>query len=122
VSAIAAGEQRLEVRIQGTAGDWWQRTVNYDVPRAAGDPSLLWDFSLPGSIQGGVTLVDAQRGLLATASTKGDVVLFDTRGTLLWRDRVGAADFWCRVLIITCTPWTAEPDAGCGATTPARRY
>ncbi|TNC21011.1 outer membrane protein assembly factor BamB family protein [Amycolatopsis alkalitolerans] len=86
VSALAPGEQRLEVQVLAEDGSWWRDIASYAVPGTASDPVERWSHQLPGSVQGGITPI--ARGTVAAASTAGDLVTIDGRRQR-WQTRLG---------------------------------
>jgi len=89
ISDLVPGTQQLELRVRGTDGAWWQQTATYEIARGAADPALLWKLRLPGSVQGGVTVIDPERGVLVTATSEGVVTSFDTAGRRRWSTTIG---------------------------------
>ncbi|WP_203923477.1 outer membrane protein assembly factor BamB family protein [Rugosimonospora africana] len=99
VSALAPGQQRLQVRVQAADGTWWEQTNLFTVPGGARDPRQRWQYQMPGAAQGGIALaVDAKSGrgsaqqdsaLLVAGSSGGQVVALRTDGSRVWRAQTG---------------------------------
>ncbi|MFB7112785.1 PQQ-binding-like beta-propeller repeat protein [Streptomyces sp. NPDC056291] len=95
VSAMAPGQQRLQVRVLAQDGAWWEDVALYNAPSRTGDPKELWRHQLPGSVQGGITPLNPADGTIVAASSTGAVTALRlTRGGTaapLWRAQVAPA-------------------------------
>ncbi|WAL69417.1 PQQ-binding-like beta-propeller repeat protein [Amycolatopsis cynarae] len=89
VSALAPGRQRLQVRVSAPDGTWWEQVALFTVPGTAADPVPRWEYRLPGAVQGGIALLDPERGLTVAAGTGGEVVALRADGRPRWRARTG---------------------------------
>jgi outer membrane protein assembly factor BamB/calcineurin-like phosphoesterase family protein len=90
VSALAPGTQRLQVRVTGPDGAFWEQTERFAVPHPSNTPRKAWEHRMHGSVQGGLSLLgDA----VVAASTVGEVVALrpeaDGDVSPLWRAAIG---------------------------------
>ena len=89
VSALAPGQQRLQIRVQAADGSWWEESSLFAVPAGVADPRSRWQYTMPGAVQGGVVLAGRDRRLLVAGSTAGEVVALRTDGGRVWRAQTG---------------------------------
>ncbi|SDU80287.1 outer membrane protein assembly factor BamB family protein [Jiangella alkaliphila] len=88
-AALPPGAHRLQLRVVGADGATHESTASFELPPAAGTPGRRWSRSLPGSVQGALTVTPD--GLVVAGSTGGAVVLVDPRrgGRARWTASTG---------------------------------
>lgn len=90
VSACPPGVHRLQVRITGRDGSWWEDTRRFAVPVPPGAPEVVWEYRVDGPVQGAL---QQARGVIIAASMAGQVTALALAGVRgprgLWRAAVG---------------------------------
>ncbi len=89
-SALPPGPRRLQTRVLGADGSWWDDVRAVTLPRAGRrGPRVVWQEKIGGSVQGALA---QHRRTVVAASTNGAVVAFEPgvrRADRQWRAEVG---------------------------------